>query len=126
MYPGVPAAVVDRNLRCRKIGIRKRADGHADSANLPFFGVKEISPADRTKPEPELRALIPCAYVFGSSTKDFVRRRKARQRREHAAGSSLAGEAMTNANAARSTFNFNAQLSAGARGGSGRHGGLVE
>jgi hypothetical protein len=88
---------------------------------VTFFGVKDVSPANRAEPESEPGSLIPDANVFRGGTEDFERSGKAGQGREDAAGSSLAGEAVANANSSGLAFDLNAQLPAGTRGGSGRH-----
>jgi len=81
---------------------------------MPLFGVEHRGAADRTEAKPESRTLIAGTYVFRGRARDVERRRETRERREHAAGAPLAGEAMADANAARLTVHFNAQLAAGA------------
>jgi hypothetical protein len=110
------AAVVNRYLRCGKRRICKSADSDAYRFIVAVFGVENIRPANRTEPENEPGALITDTGVFSGMTVDFERTGKARQRCEHAAGSSLAGEAVANANTPWVAFDFNAKLPAGTRG----------
>jgi hypothetical protein len=119
--PRVPAALVNGNLRRWKVRVSKRADGNAHRLMVAVFGVEDGRPTGRAKPEYEPGPLIPDTDVFGGGTENFERGRKTGQCREDTAGSSLAGEAVANANSARFALDLNSQLSAGARGCSGRH-----
>jgi hypothetical protein len=117
----MPAAVVDRDLRRRKRGIGKRPHGDTHRVVAALFGVEDGRPADRTEPEDESGALIADARVFSRSAEDLERSSEARQCGEDAAGPSLAGEAIADADASRLAFDLNAQLSAGAGSRSGGH-----
>src|SRR3990170_555607 len=110
----MPPAVVDGNLRRRKAGVGKRADGDAHGSFLTIFSMKHGGPANGTEPETKLCSLIPGAHIFGGVAEDLIRSREAGQGRKHTAGSLLAGKAVANADAARFAFDLNAQLSAGA------------
>jgi formylglycine-generating enzyme required for sulfatase activity len=85
------------------------------------LGVEDGRAAHRAEPEQELRALIADAEVFRGVAEDFERRREAGESSEDTAGASLAGEAVTHADAARLAFDLETQLAAGARSGSGNH-----
>ena len=118
----MPAAVVDRILRRRKLGIGKRADRNADEGLLAaFLGVEQRGAADRAEAEREAAAMVADAHVFGRGAGDLVWCGVTGQRGEHAAGAALAGEAMADADAARLALNLDAQLAAGTGGGSRIH-----
>ena len=121
LNPPVLADLVDGNLRRREARIRKRAYGYANGVVVPVFTVEDGRAANRAKPEREPGSLIADAYVFGGSADNLEGSRKACEYRERAAGPLLAGEAVANAHSSRFAFDFNAQLSAGARGCSGNH-----
>ncbi len=121
LNPRVPAALVDGKSRHRKLRVSKRAYGDAHGLIATLFGVEDGAPANWAKPEYEPGSLIPDTDVFGGGTEDFERSREACQCREDTAGPLLAGEAVANADSTRFAFDLNTQLSAGARGCSGRH-----
>ena len=121
LNPRVPATVVNRNSRRRKVRVGKRTHGNTDRLIVTFFGVEDGRSADRAEPEYEPGSLIPDADVFGAGTEDFEWSREAGQCREDTTGPLLACETVTNANASWFTFDPNAQLSAATRGCSGRH-----
>jgi hypothetical protein len=98
LNPRVPAAVVDGDLRRRKVWVSKRTHCDAHSSSVTVFGVEYGSPTDRAKPEYKLGSVIPDTNVFGGGAEDFERRGEAGQRREDSAGPLLAGEAMAEAN----------------------------
>ena len=83
--------------------------------------MEDGSPTDWAESEDELCALVPDTDVFGGGTEDFERSGEAGQCCEGAAGPSLAGETVTNANASWFARDVNPQLSARTRGCSGRH-----
>jgi len=59
LHPGMPAAVVDRNLRRRKARVGKRANGDAHGRVLvAFLGVEHGRAADGAEAEPESGALV--------------------------------------------------------------------
>jgi len=127
LHPGMPAAVVDRNLRRRKARVGKRANGDAHGRVLvAFLGVEHGRSANRAEAEPESGALVAGADVLGCGAMDRVGRCEAGERRKHTTRLALTGEAMTNADFAWLAVNFDAQLAAGAGGGSGGHGWLAE
>ena len=117
----MPAAVVDGNARRWKVRVSERAYSDAHSLIITVFGVEDISPTNWTEPESELGSLIPDANVFGGGAEDFERSGEASQCCEDTAGPLLAGEAVANANSSWFAVDLNAQLSARARGCSGRH-----
>jgi hypothetical protein len=117
----MPAALVDGKSRRWKARVSKRAYGDTHRLIVTIFGVEDCSPTNWAKPEYEPCSLIPDTDVFGGSTEDFERSREAGQCCEDTAGPLLAGETVANANSTRFAFDLNAQLSAGARGYSGRH-----
>ena len=117
----MPTAVVDGNSRRWKARVSECTYGDAHGLIVTVFGVEDGSPTNWAKPEYGPCSLIPDADVFGGSTEDFERSREACQRCEDATGPLLAGEAVANANSTRFAFDLNAQLSARARGRSGRH-----
>ncbi len=117
----MPTAVVDGILRWWKVRVSKRTHGDAYRLIVTVFGVEDGSPTDRAEPEDELGSLIPDTNVFGRGTEDFEWSREAGQCCEDTARPLLAGEAVANANSLWLAFDLNAQLSAGARGCSGRH-----
>jgi hypothetical protein len=88
---------------------------------VALFSVEDGGPTDWAEPECELGSLISDADVFGGRAEYFERSREAGQGCEDTAGSLLAGEAVANADDSRLAFNFDAKLSTGARGCSGRH-----
>jgi len=118
----VPPAIVDRVFRWRKAWIGKGTHGDGHGIVSAFFCVEHVRSAYGAEPESEPRPLISGAYILRSRARDSVRRREGGQSSKDAAGSALTGEAVTNADAARFTAYFNAQLSASARGCSMRHG----
>src|ERR1700733_5903412 len=121
----MPAAIVDGPLRGWKLPVSESAHGDAHGLSVAFFGVKDGRAANRAEPEGEPRALIPDPNMFGGVAIDPERCIKASERRENAAGSTLAGEAVADAHAARLALDLNAQLPAGTGCGSGRHAHLV-
>src|ERR1700730_6793505 len=120
LNPRVPTAVVDGNLRCWKVRVSKRAHGDAHRLIVTFFGVEDGSPTDWAEPQYELGSLIPDTDVFRGGTEDFERSGEAGQCCKNTAGPLLAGEAVAKANSSWFAFDLNTQLSAGARGCSGR------
>ena len=113
------AAVVDGDSRRRKARIGKCPYGDAHVRLLAtFFGVEHGRPADWAEAERELGPLVTDANVLGRIAKDSVRRGEAGQHGKDAARSPLASEAMADADSARLSLNFDAQLAAGTRGGS--------
>jgi hypothetical protein len=88
---------------------------------VTFFGVEHARPAHRAEPEPELGTLITDANVLGCGAKDLVWGGKRGQRRKDAAGPTLTGKAVANADAEGFTLNFNTQLAAATRGRSRTH-----
>ena len=110
----MPAAVVDRNFRCGKLRIGKRSDRDTDGFVAADFGMEHGRAAHRAESEQELRTLIADAEIFRRLADHFEWRRKAGERREHAARATLTSEAVADADTARLTLDFNAQLAAGA------------
>ena len=108
----MPATVVDGTAGSRKTGICERANRTPNGPVLTFFGVEDVGPTDRTKPEPELCPLVSGADELSGRTEDLVGCSKSCESREHNAGSLLARKAMANAYAQRFTFNLDAQLPA--------------
>ena len=117
----MPAALVYGKSRCGKAGVGKRAHGDAHRLSVTVSGVEDGGSTNWAKPEYESCSLIPDTDVFGGGTEDFERSREAGQCCEDTAGPLLTGKAVANANSTRFAFDLNAQLSAGARGCSGRH-----
>lgn len=105
-------AIVDRVAWGRKVGISECPNGHADTLNLTFLSMEEICPADWTETEPKFSALITAAHVFRSLAEHFVWSRKARECREDAACSLLAGKAMADTDNSGLAVDFNAKLAA--------------
>jgi hypothetical protein len=99
----------------------KRTNCDTHRIVVTFFRVEDGSSTNRAEPEYELRSLIADANVLGGGTEDFERSGEAGQRCEDTAGPLLAGEAMAEADSSWFAFDLNAQLSARARGCSGRH-----
>lgn len=108
----MPTAFVDGILWRRKLGIGERAYRDHHETFLAFGGVKHVAPANRTKPEAECRAVIAGTHVFGSDAGNVIRNRISGKRGENAAGSLLAGKAMTNSGAQRFPLHFDPKLSA--------------
>jgi hypothetical protein len=121
LNPRVSTAIVDGNLRRWKERIGKRTNGNAHGLILIFLGVEYRGPANGAKPKYELGSAVADASEFGRGTGYLVWSGESGQRCENAAGPLLAGQAVANANSPWLTFDFNAQLSAGARGSSGKH-----
>jgi len=117
----MPAALVDGKSGCWKARVSKRAHGDAYRLIVTDFRVEDSSSTNWAKPEYESCSLIPDTDVFGGGTEDFEWSREAGQCCEDAAGPLLTGEAVANANSTGFALDLNAQLSAGARGCSGRH-----
>lgn len=111
LNPGVPPTVVDRNGRRRKVRVGKRTYGNADSAILAHFGVEDVSPTDRAKPEDELGSLVAGTDVFGGVAEDLEGCVKAGQCGEYTAGPLLTGKAVADAYASWLTRDSNPQLS---------------
>src|SRR5580698_5352743 len=113
----MPPPVVDGNARGREGGIGEGPDGDRDThIFLAVLGMEEVRPADRAEAEGEPRALVAGANIFGRLAEDPIGRGEAGQGGEDAAGSPLAGQAMTDADAARLALNLDAQLAARTRG----------
>ena len=121
LHPRVPAAVVNRNAGRRKARVGECSDSDAHGPIVTFFGVKDRGPADRAEPESELRPLVADADIFGGGAEDLEWSGKAGECSEDAAGPLLTCEAVADANPARFALDLNAQLAAGARGGSRWH-----
>src|SRR5690606_29783921 len=101
----------------------KRANGDAHGRVLiAFLGVEHGRAADGAEAEPEPGALVAGAHVLGCGAMDRGGRGEAGERRKHTARPALTGEAMTHADAPRLAVDLDAQLAAGAGGGSGGHG----
>jgi Na+-transporting NADH:ubiquinone oxidoreductase subunit NqrC len=116
------AALIDRILRWRKTWVGERSYCHTHGRLLvTFLGVVNGRSADRAEPECELASLITDANVLGCCAKDLVGGGEAGQRRKDTAGSTLTGEAVTNAYSKWFTLDFNAQLSTETRRGSRTH-----
>jgi len=122
-HPGMPPAMIDGDLRGRKIRIGKATDRHGYRARfMSFFGVEEIGAADGTEPESEARALIPSADIFGCDAAHLVMRPKACECGEDATGPALASETVAYTDAPRLAFKRDGQLTA-RTGRSSRHDG---
>jgi hypothetical protein len=76
-----------------RVGERANRDAHG--LVVTFFGVEDRRPANWAESENETGAVVADASVFGGGAEDLKRNWEARQCREDAAGSLLAGEAMT-------------------------------
>jgi hypothetical protein len=83
--------------------------------------MEDSGAANRAEPESEPRSPITDANVLGCGAKDLVWGGEAGQRRKDTAGSTLTGEAVTNADSKWFTLDFNAQLAARTRGCSFSH-----
>jgi hypothetical protein len=77
--------------------------------------MEDSGAANRAEPESEPRSSITDANVLGCPAKGLVRSGEAGQRRKDTAGSTLTGEAVTNAYSKWFTLDFNAQLAARTR-----------
>ncbi len=119
LHPGMPAAVVDRNLRRRKARVGKRANGDAHGRVLvAFLGVEHGRSANRAEAEPESGALVAGADVLGCGAMDRVGAAKlASAANQLPSGADRRGN--DRADFAWLAVNFDAQLAAGAGGGSG-------
>jgi hypothetical protein len=116
------AAVIDRISRGRKARIGEGAHGDTHGRLLvTFFSVEHGRSADGAEPKPELGALIADTNMLGRGAKDPIGGGEAGQRCKDAAGPTLTGEAVANANPKRFAANFDAQLAAGTRGCSRTH-----
>lgn len=120
----MPSAVVDGVLRGREARVSESAYGDGDMLFVPFFGMEHVRSADGAEPEPELCPLVSGANVFRGFAGDLVWHGEGGESREDAPGSTLASEAVTDPDAERLAMNLDAQLAAGARGCSRRHGGV--
>ena len=112
-------AIVNGMARRRKVRIGERSNRNSDTAHVTFLGVEEVGAADWAKAKPKLCTLIAGAHVFGGLAEDLVWGREARKCREDATRSSLAGEAMADADNARLALDLDAKLPTVARSGSG-------
>src|SRR5688572_22079525 len=113
--PGVPAAVMDRDLRRGETRVGEGAHRDADRGLLvTLFGVEERRPADRAEPERESGSLIAHTRKLGGSARDSVRGGEAGQGRKDDSGSALAGQAVADADPDRLPLDLAAQLAAGA------------
>lgn len=110
--PQMPSAVVDGYLRRRKRWVREGTDRDAYRILPALFRMEEGSSADRTEAKGEARALVADARVLGGRAEDLVGRGETGQRGEHAAGSLLAREAMTESDTPRLAVHQDAQLAA--------------
>jgi hypothetical protein len=110
------AAVIDRIFRRGEARVSEGADGDGHRRLFPpLFGMEHGCPADGAEAEREPGALVADAKVLGCRAEDSVRGCEAGQSCEDAAGSTLAGQAVTNPYSEWFTLNFNAQLAAGTR-----------
>lgn len=100
------ATIIDRNLRRGKIRVRECPHGNAHGLGIAIFRVKQRGPANRTEPEDESGTLIADARILSRSTIDLVRCVKSRERGKDTAGSTLASEAMADADTSWLTFYF--------------------
>lgn len=119
--PGMSSAVVDGVFWRRKARVTEGADGNHNRLLLSVIRMEEVASAHRAEPEPELATSVSRTDVLGGCTRDPVRRGKGGQCCEHASGSALTGQAVTDANAQRLSVNLDAQLTTGADGCSRRH-----
>ena len=71
--PRVLTAVVDGNLRRRKVRVSKRTHGDAHRLIVTVFCMEDGSPTDWAEPEDEIGSLIADANVFGGGTEDLER-----------------------------------------------------
>src|SRR5271166_23390 len=116
------AAVIDRVSRWRKAWVGEGT--HGDTRRRLFatlFGVEYRCPAHRAESELEPGSLVADPHVLGCGADNLIGSGEAGQRRENAAGPTLAGEAVANADAEGFAINFDAQLAAGTRGCSRTH-----
>ena len=105
--PGMTTAVVDRIQRRGKGRIAERADRHGYPPVLvPLFGVEHGRSPDWAEAKSELGTLITCSDKLGRHARYFVRRNETGKCREHATGTSLARQAMTDTYALRLTLNL--------------------
>ena len=88
---------------------------------VTFFGMEDSGPTNRAKAKSEPGSLTAGANVLGGGAEDFERSREASQCCEDTACPLLASEAVAEAHSLWFTFDLNTQLSARARGCSGRH-----
>src|SRR4029434_9017335 len=124
LNPAMPAAVVNGNLRRRKVGIRESTNRDAHRFASALLAVKHGCPTDRAEPEDEPGTLVTVPNVFGGGTEDSVRGGKTGQRCKDATGPLLAREAVAKPDTAWLAFDLYAQLPAGTRGCSRRHSGV--
>ena len=113
-------AVIDGNARRWKAGVSKRTHGDAHRLIVTVFGVEDGRPANWAEPEYELGSLIPPRTYSVAVPKTLNGPEKLAS-----AAKTLPvlcwHQAVANAHASRFAFDFNAQLSAGARGCPRRH-----
>ena len=100
------ATVIDRNLRRREIWVRECPYGNAHGLGIAIFRVKQRGPTNRTEPEDEPGTLIADPRVLSRSTIYLVRCIKSCERGKDTAGSTLASEAMADADTSWLTFYF--------------------
>jgi hypothetical protein len=121
-HPTMPAAIVNGDTGRRKVRIGKRTHGDAHRIIASVFGVEDGSTADWTKSKGELGSLVADTHVLRCGAENVEWSVKAGQCSERTSRPSLAGKAVTNPNALRFAFDFNAQLSTGTTGRPGMHG----
>jgi hypothetical protein len=111
--PGMPAAVVDGNLRRWKLRIGERSHRDTHGFVVADLGMENSRTAHGAKPEQELRSLIADAKILCGLAVHLERSREAREGSENTARASLASKTIADADAARLAFDLNSQLAAG-------------
>lgn len=86
-----------RRLAALESRRRRNADGNACTIIPALFGMEDGRSANRAEPESEPRSAVADAHVFGGFAEYLERSSEAGKRREHAAGPSLARQAMADA-----------------------------
>lgn len=108
LNPGMSAAVIDRSLRRRKARVGKGAHGDTYIRLLvTLFGMEHGCPTDRAEPECEPGSLVTDANVLRCGARDLVGRGKVGQSGKDTARSTLAGEAVANADSEWFSLHFN-------------------
>ena len=107
LNPRVSAAVVYGDSWWWEVRVRKRSYGDTYAFALSFFRMEEIGTADRTEPENEPCTLVTCPHILSGGANDLERCGEARQCGEHTTGPLLAGEAVTDPDHLRFTFDLN-------------------
>jgi hypothetical protein len=108
------------------MGVRECANRDEHDSVVALFRVEHIAPADRAKPEPELRSLITGTNKFGGRAGHRVGHGISGKCGKNATGSLLTSKAVTNTAAQGFSVNFDAELPTKAGCCFGRHENLEE